>query len=78
MDPCIGRSFRECRGEDAGPATAKNTLCLRNLIQQLVPDPKRLLMKHHDAQMDAQMHRLIYVNLLRVWREAEGSAALPR
>ena len=77
MDPCIGRWMRLCRGEDAGPATAKNTLCLRDLVEQLVPDHERLLAKHHDAQTDAEMHRLVYVNLLRIWREADAYAAMP-
>ncbi len=76
MDPDVGRWVRSCNGKDPGPSTAKNSTSLKEMVRWLVPRADALLAKHHSAQADAMMHRLVYINLLRLQREARESAVV--
>ena len=70
MDPTIGRWLRVCFGQDCGTERTKNVFGLSELVEKLVEGGVDMLKKHHDAGADAQMHRLLYINMLDLAKRA--------
>ena len=73
MTPLVGRWLREASGEDLGQPTTQHVLGLQDTLSRLLPDVTRKL-RHHVAEDDAEMTRLIYLALLRRAAPAAGRA----
>ena len=76
MDPTIGRWVAQCINEEPRGENAKQTMPLRKLMEKFRPDQHDLLEKHHQANADAQMHRLVFIALANHARKAGGMTAV--
>jgi DNA polymerase III epsilon subunit-like protein len=66
MDPTIGKWVHTCFGRDTGPDATQNTMRLQVLAEWLVPESRHLRDKAHTAGADAQLHRLLYFEFLKL------------
>ena len=66
MDAEIGRWLCMCFGRDAGPPESQNTMRLKMLAEWLVPSCEKLVANVHTAAADAQLHRLLYFEILKL------------
>ncbi len=76
MDFEVGRWVLTCSGSEVGPPTAKHCLGLKNIVRRLLPERCAMLNKHHDAGVDAQLTRMVYVKILECashWQEESSS-----
>ena len=63
MNPDAGRWMLECIGEPCNERKM-TTLALERMVRMTVPQYLPMLRGHHDAAVDAQLARLVYVSLL--------------
>ena len=62
MSPSLGRWLLKCNGEDVGPATVQHALGLNKVAKLILPEQDEI--KHHDAEFDAKLCRMIFVALV--------------
>ena len=73
MNPPMGRWLKQCAGHDVGPETKQHILGLTYMTRLLGLCPDSFQKRHHDAEHDANMTRLIYTALLE---RANASSAM--
>jgi len=74
MDPAIGEWVQHCHGRDrTKDEDGKQVLGLDTLVSLLLPKvgaTKTLLDKRHSAGADAQLHRLVFIAMMRMCARA--------
>ena len=70
MCPSIGKWVCACSGRDTGEASTKNTMRLQDMAGILLKGQSALMSKRHTAGADAQMHRLLLIEMARLCGEA--------
>eukprot|EP00973_Karenia_brevis_P014092 1916032-Karenia_brevis.AAC.1 len=78
MDYEVGRWVRLCCGDEVGPPTAKHCLGLKDLSTRLLSESQALLRRHHNAGVDAQLARWVYMSLLRRSKRVDLERATPQ
>ncbi len=66
MAPSLGKWVRAAFGADAKTDKGKNTMRLQELVDLLVQGRDDLKMRGHSAGADAQMHRLLLIEILKL------------
>ncbi len=64
MNADVGKWTLECAGVDFDVRKSMHVLGLKRMVQLATPQFLAMLEDHHDAGVDAQIARLIYVGLL--------------
>jgi len=62
MSPSFGRWLLKCNGEDVGPTTVQHALGLIKVAKLILPEQDEI--KHHDAESDAKLCRMVFVALV--------------
>ncbi len=66
MAPSLGKWVRAAFGADAKTDNGKNTMRLQELVELLVQGRDDLKMRRHSAGADAQMHRLLLIEIIKL------------
>ena len=69
MDPALGKWVLSSFGAETKTGNSKNTLSLKILVGLLVKGREDLKAKTHSAGADAQLHRLLLIEIVKLARE---------
>ena len=66
MSPSLGKWILTCFGQEANTGRSNNTLRLQDLVGLLVKGHDTLKSQRHSAGADAQMHRLLLIEVVKL------------
>ena len=73
MNPYLGKWALNCFGQDSKSEPSKHTLRLQDLTRLLVKGHDDLKAQRHTAGADAQLHRLLIIELIGLVKESQSA-----